>query len=166
MVARILSNTPPWVFGLFAGLVVLGLMQARTRHVGKVAALALPAGMVALSLAGIHTSFGFAAGPLLSWALALVLSALAGYAMFRDRRVQYDGKADRFLVPGSWMPLAAIMAIFFAKYAYAVMRAMDAGIVAAPLFVAVLSGVYGVLSGYFVARALNLVLTLRAFRAT
>jgi hypothetical protein len=64
MVARILSNTPPWVFGLFAGLVMLGLMQARTRRVGKAAALALPAGMVALSLAGIHSSFGFAAGPL------------------------------------------------------------------------------------------------------
>jgi hypothetical protein len=55
------------------------------------------------------------------------------------------------------MPLAVIMAIFFAKYVYAVMHAMKIEAITAPLFVVVLSAVYGVLSGYFAARALNLV---------
>ena len=39
-------------------LLAFGLMQTRTRTVRKIPALLLPVGMVALSLAGIKTSFG------------------------------------------------------------------------------------------------------------
>lgn len=49
------------------------------------------------------------------------------------------------------------MAIFFAKYVYAVMKAFDADVLSAPLFVIFLSAVYGLLSGYFAARAFNLI---------
>lgn len=159
---QILSNTPTWVFGLFMGLLALGFMQTRTRRVGKIPAFILPAGMVALSLAGIQSSFGLSVGPLAAWAIALALAALLGYSMFRDRRVEYDAAANQFLVPGSWMPLAVIMSIFFAKYAYAVLRAFNAAVISSPFFVVALSGVYGILSGYFAARALNLVATVRA----
>lgn len=165
MIVKILNNTPTWVFGLFFGLVAIGLMQVRTRRVGRLAAFVLPAGMVALSLAGISSSFGLEPWPLAAWAIALALSALCGYWVFRDTRVEYDGVADRFVVPGSWVPLAVILAIFFAKYAYAVMRALNAEVISTPLFIAMLSGVYGLLSGYFVARALNLVMKARAVGA-
>jgi NhaP-type Na+/H+ and K+/H+ antiporter len=95
--------------------------------------------------------------PLASWAVALATSALAGYALFRDKRVQYDVAAKEFFVPGSWVPLAVIMAIFFAKYVYAVMHALNAHVIAEPMFVVALSAVYGLLSGYFAARAMNLI---------
>ena len=52
--------------------------------------------------------------------------------------------------------LALIMAIFFAKYVHAVMRAFDAPVLSTTPFVVALSAVYGLLSGYFVAKALNL----------
>jgi hypothetical protein len=145
------------VFVLFFALLVFGLMQTRTRTVRVFPALLLPAGMIALSLAGINSSFGLRPVPLASWAVALVLAATVGHALFRDKRVEYDATTRKFLVPGSWMPLAVIMAIFFAKYVYAVMHAMKIEAITAPLFVVVLSAVYGVLSGYFAARALNLV---------
>lgn len=161
MIIQILTNTPAWVFGLFVGLVALGFMQARTRRVGKILAFILPAGMIALSLAGIYSSFGLGVGPLATWAIAVALATLLGYSMFRDKRVEYDAAAKQFLVPGSWMPFVVIMAIFFAKYAYAVLRAVDAKAISSPIFVAALSGVYGILSGYFAARALNLALTAR-----
>lgn len=160
---QILANTPTWVFGLFVALLVLGLLQARSRTVRKIPALLLPAGMVALSLAGINSSFGLRPVPLFSWAIALVLSALVGYGLFRDKRVTYDATAKAFFVPGSWMPLAVIMAIFFAKYVYAVMQALHAVVISTTLFIVGLSAIYGLLSGYFAARALNLVkLTQRA----
>jgi hypothetical protein len=154
---QIISNTPAWVFGLFLALLALGLVQTRTRTVGQLTAFLLPVGMVALSLAGINSSFGLRLVPLAAWGVALAISAVVGYAVFRDERVEYDPSGRRFRVPGSWVPLAVIMAIFAAKYVYAVMQALGANIISAPLFVAVLSGVYGLLSGYFVAKALNLI---------
>lgn len=159
---KMLSQTPTWVFGLFVALLALGWTQARTRRVGRILAFALPAGMIAISVAGLQSSFGIRIEPLAAWATGLVLAACVGYAKFRDRRVDYDVAAERFVVPGSWMPLAIIMSIFLVKYAYAVLRAFDAGVISSPFFVAALSGVYGVLSGYFAARALNLVAVLRA----
>lgn len=157
MILQILVNTPPWVFALFFALLGLGLMQTRTRTVRRLPALMLPVGMVALSLAGIHSSFGLAALPLLCWAIALAVASLTGYGLFRDKAVRYDPTAQAFLVPGSWAPLAVIMAIFFAKYIYAVMRAMNAAVLDTTTLIVVLSAVYGLLSGYFAARALNLV---------
>jgi len=156
LIVRILSNTPTWVFALFLALLVLGLMQTRTRTVRKIPALLLPAGMIALSLAGINSSFGLRLVPLASWAAALAIAVLVAYALFRDKRVEYDATEEKFLVPGSWAPLVVIMAIFAAKYVHAVMRAFNAEVISAPLFIVALSAVYGLLSGYFAARAFNL----------
>lgn len=157
MIGQILSRTPTWVFALFFALVVFGLMQARTRTVRKIPALLLPLGMIALSLSGIQSSFGLAPLPVASWAIALTIAALGGHALFRDERVRYDASAKTYFIPGSWVPLVVIMAIFVAKYAYAVMNGMNAAVVSTPVFVVGLSAVYGVLSGYFAARALNLI---------
>lgn len=157
MIVKILSNTPPWVFVLFFVLLAIGLMQTRTRTVRKIPALLLPAGMIALSLAGINSSFGLMPVPVASWAIALAITAFVGHALFRDKRVKYDAAEGRFFIPGSWLPLAVIMAIFFAKYVYAVMHALKSDVISASLFIAGLSAVYGLLSGYFAARALNLI---------
>lgn len=154
---RILSHTPAWVFVLFLVLLAFGLMQTRTRRVRKLPALLLPAGMVALSLAGIQSSFGLRLLPLLAWVAGLAAAAFVGYRWFRDDRVTYDATERAFFIPGSWTPLAVIMAIFLAKYAYAVMLAMKAEAIASALFVLALSAVYGLLSGYFVARAIHLI---------
>ncbi len=158
----VLSNTPPWVYGLFVLLLVFGLMQTRTRAVGRVPAFLLPVGMVALSLAGIQSSFGLRPVPLGAWVVALAISARLGLTLWRDHRVTYDASARAFRVPGSWWPLLVIMAIFLAKYAYAVMQALKVDVIAAPLFIVGLSAVYGLLSGYFAARALNLMRIARA----
>lgn len=157
VIGQILSRTPTWVFALFVGLLAFGLMQTRTRTVRRIPALLLPAGMIALSLAGIQSSFGFAPLPMAAWAVALAVAAFVGYARFRDERVRYDAMAKAYFVPGSWVPLAVIMAIFFAKYVYAVMNALHAAAISTTSFVVGLSAVYGVLSGYFAARALNLI---------
>ncbi|MFO1327673.1 MAG: DUF6622 family protein [Rubrivivax sp.] len=156
MILHILANTPIWVFALFVVLFAFGLLQTRTRRVRRWPALGLPAGMVALSLAGIQSSFGFTPLPLATWATALAIAAALGHLWFRDPGVAYDAGAQTFVVPGQWMPLAVIMAIFFAKYVHAVMRAFHAPVLSTTPFVVALSAVYGLLSGYFVAKALNL----------
>lgn len=157
MIVQVLAHTPVWVYALFFALLVFGLMQTRTRSVGKIPALLLPAGMIALSLAGINSSFGLRPIPMLAWGGALTIAAVVGYIFFRDKRIHYKATDGKFFIPGSWIPLAVIMAIFFAKYVHAVMSSFNAEVVSTPMFIAALSAVYGLLSGYFASRGVNLI---------
>jgi len=161
LILQILANTPAWVFALFFFLLGLGLVQTRTRAVRRLPALILPGGMVVLSLAGINSSFGLKPLPLLCWASALVIASLVGHYVFRDAGVKYNATTQAFVVPGSWVPLTVIMAIFFAKYVYAVMHAFNAAVLNTTPLIVALSAIYGLLSGYFAAKALNLVHLLR-----
>ena len=99
---QILSHTPIWVYALFLVLLGFGLMQTRTRTVTKIPALLLPVGMIALSLAGIKSSFGFTTIPLAAWAwpwplqpfLDTPFSEIRGFAT-----------TQRTVFPGHWVPL-------------------------------------------------------------
>ena len=157
MIVQVLSRTPVWVWALFVALLVFGFMQTRTRTVGRIPALLLPAGMIALSIFGIHSSFGLRPLPMLAWGVALTITAVVGYVFFRDKRIHFNAADRKFFIPGSWTPLAVMMAIFLAKYGYAVMSALKADVTATPLFIGALSAVYGLLSGYFTSRAINLI---------
>ena len=157
MILQILSHTPIWVYGLFFVLLMFGLIQTRTRTVRKLPALLLPAGMLALSLWGIYSSFGLATIPLTAWGMAIVSATVVGYTFFRDTRIHCTATDGNFFIPGSWVSLVVMMAIFLTKYVYAVMHAYNAAGIATPLFIGALSAVYGLLSGYFSSRAVNLI---------
>jgi hypothetical protein len=156
LIVQILSHTPIWVFALFFVLLVFGLMQTRTRTVRIIPALLLPVGMIALSLAGINSSFGLTTIPLAAWGIAIAVATVVGYIL-RDKRIHCEATGGKFFIPGSWVPLVVIMAIFFAKYVYAVMHASNAEVISTPMFIGALSAVYGLLSGYFASRAVNLI---------
>ncbi|MBZ2205874.1 DUF6622 family protein [Massilia soli] len=160
--SQILTHTPPWVFALFAGLLAFGLLQTRSRNVNRTMAYLLPAGMVALSLSGVQSSFGLAPVPVALWATGLIVVAFAGYKLFPNTRLIFDPATNSFFIPGSWYPLAVIMAIFLTKYAFAVMTAMKFGAVNSPAFAMAFSLAYGCFSGYFAARAANLVAQTKA----
>jgi hypothetical protein len=113
--------------------------------------------MVGLSLAGIKTSFGLTTIPVTAWGMAIVLATVVGYSFFRDKRINFEATNGTFSIPGTWVPLAIMMALFFTKYVYAVMNGFNAAVVSTPLFIGALSAVYGVLSGYFSSRAVNLI---------
>ena len=156
MIVQILSHTPIWVFGLFFMLLVFGLMQTRTRTVRIVPALLMPVVMIALSLSGIYFSFGLRTIPLAAWGMAMATATVVGYTFFRDKRIRCEATGGRFFMPGSWVPLVVIMGIFFTKYVYAVVYAMNAHI-STPVLIGALSALYGVFSGYFASRTVNLI---------
>ncbi len=156
MITQILIHTPIWVYGLFVVLVIFGLQQTRSRNVNAVLAYLLPLGMIALSLAGIDSSFGIKPVPITMWALGLLTVSAIGFKYFRDHRVTFSRSDRSFYIPGSWTPFIVIMAIFFTKYVFAVMNALDPYTATASTFVAVLSLAYGCFSGYFSSRAINL----------
>ena len=166
MIAQILTHTPIWVYGLFIALIVFGLQQARSRTVNAVLAYFLPFGMIALSLAGIYSSFGIQPTSLAMWAIGLLLITGIGFKYFRDDRVTFNRSSRAFFIPGSWVPFFVIMAIFLTKYVFGVMKAIDAEILNNPAFVATLSFAYGCFSGYFSSRAVNLMIKAKAFTRT
>jgi uncharacterized integral membrane protein len=89
--------------------------------------------------------------------MAIASATVVGYTFFRDTRIHGKATDGTFFIPGSWVPLVVMMAIFFAKYVNAVMHAFNAAVIATPLFIGALSAVYGLLSGYFSSRAVNLI---------
>jgi len=132
LIVQIVSHTPIWVYALFFVLLVFGLIQTRTRTVRKMPALLLPVGMMALSLAGIYTSFGLSTIPLAAWGMALASATVVGYTFFRDTRIHCTATDGNFFIPGSWGPLVVMMAIFLTKYGYAVLHAYNAAGIATP----------------------------------
>ena len=156
MLLQILANTPKWVFALFAALLALGLSQLLTRRVGLARVTALALGMSAFSLYGTVSAFNAVPVTLLAWlaSAAAVLALLALRAAPAGTR--YDAATRRFTVPGSAVPLAVMMGIFFTKYAVGVTLALQPALARDLPVALALSAVYGAFSGVFLARAARL----------
>ena len=62
-----------------------------------------------------------------------------------------------FIVPGSWIPFAVIMLIFFLRYAITVTVQMNPALRADTMLEVVAGLLYGMSSGFFTGRALSIV---------
>jgi len=156
MLLQILANTPKWVFALFAALLWLGLSQLLTRRVGLSRITLLAVGMSAFSLYGTVSAFNAVPLALLAW----LAGAAAVFALLVARAApagtRYDAAARRFTVPGSAVPLALMMGIFFTKYAVGVALGMHLAQANDVSFALPVSALYGAFSGVFAARAARL----------
>ncbi|MBD9435241.1 hypothetical protein IB223_03960 [Pseudoxanthomonas sp. PXM03] len=161
---QILSHTPLWVFGLFFSLVYLGYVQSRARQVSRNRLILLPIAMLAWSLYSVWSTFDAHVTALPAWTCGW--GAVVAIALVRapSRRASYDASTKQFTVPGSWVPLALMMGIFFFKYAVAVVNAMKPGIMEATTAVIVVAGTYGLFSGLFMARALRVLGVMKQLR--
>lgn len=156
MILQILSRTPLWVFALFAALVALGVLQSRTREVGRMRVLLLPAVFLPLSLWGVWNAFGAQALAFAAWLAGLGAALLLHRVGRPPRPAASSAATGRYRVEGSWIPLALMMVIFFARYAIAVATAIRPELSANPLFFAAAGFAYGLFSGTFLARALRI----------
>ncbi|MBI4987182.1 MAG: hypothetical protein HZC23_00005 [Rhodocyclales bacterium] len=156
MILRILANTPPWVWGLLAALLALGISQMFTRSASLSRVIFLPAAMTGLALYGIFSVFGANPAALLSWCAAAALAVPLVLSRPLPDRTHYDAATRRFSLPGSPLPLLLIMGIFLTKYAVGVMLAMRPSLGMDALFAPTVSALYGIFSGIFIGRALRL----------
>lgn len=155
----ILTRTPPWVGGLFAVLLALGLSQTRDRQVSQLRMAVMPLAMTGLSLWGTVSAFGksplfgyvvlvWLAGALLLGGLVAMTPAPAG--------TRHDAASRSFRVPGSWLPLVLILGIFLTKYIVGVDLAMQPGLAQDSQYPLVVGALYGIFSGAFAGRAARL----------
>jgi uncharacterized membrane protein len=157
IVRQILAGTPLWVWGLLAGLVVLGVAQARARQIGLVRASIVPVAMGGLSLLSIVSVFGASPAVLGSWLAAGLVLALLVMLQGAPAGTRYDAATRRFDLPGSWVPLVLFLAIFATRYAVSVSFAMHPGLKADAGFALAVAALYGVFTGLFAGRAARLV---------
>lgn len=154
ILTQILRGTPGWVFLLFVVLVVLGYLQSKPREIAPLMVGVLPLALGAFSLARVLGTFGAELPALGAWAVGTAAALLANRAWKQPAGARWSAANDRFHVPGSWVPMMLIMAMFFARYALAVSQAMQPALFASAGFATAVSFGLGLLSGTFLARAL------------
>lgn len=123
MLAEIVHHTPVAVWAGLAALVALGLSRLRPRSLSTVRLFALPALLGTLGLASLLLDFGSLL-VVLVWAMAFALAAWAARRLPAPRGLAWDAAAARLLLPGSWLPLGVMLAMFVVRYASAVAAAL------------------------------------------
>lgn len=156
MLIEILKRTPSWVFVLFFVLVAAGYFQSKDRVVGRSKIFILPVSMITLSFFGMLSSFGFTPVAVVFWVAGAGGAVWLGVKPATPRGVSFSNETQFFYVPGSWLPLALMLAIFFTKYAVAIIQARQLSISSEPVFIGSISLCYGFLSGVFLARAFGI----------
>ncbi len=160
----IVRGTPPWVAGVLAGLVWLGLSALRSRRVHVARLLAMPAIMGVLALWGVQSAFG-ATGHLAAllglWALCYAAVLALGSRLAPPAGASYDAASRSFLLPGSWVPMVLILAVFLMKYGIGVQLAMEPALAHQNTFAFTVTALYGALSGLFAARTLRVLRLMR-----
>lgn len=154
LLIEILKRTPPWVFVLFFVLLALGYFQSKGRTVSRGKVSILPLAMIVLSFYGVLSAFGMAPVGLAFWAAGVAIAVGIGVRLAAPQGVAFSAETQSFFVPGSWLPLAFMMAIFLIKYGVGVSLARRLPVASETAFVGSVSFCYGLLSGVFLARAI------------
>ena len=156
MILQILIHTPLWVWALLAALLGLGLWQRRERRVRRGQLLALPLALLTLGLWSMAP--GFVAQPVAAvlWLGAICATTALGLRLPRPAAARWLTEEARLFLPGSWVPLLLIVAIFCLRYGAGVGQGLHPewrGMATVQWPLALL---FGSLSGLFLGRALGL----------
>jgi hypothetical protein len=154
-----LQHIPVWVFALLLGLIALGLVQTRTRHIRKQRLLGINIALTVFTLVGVVQQWRLTpwlALSLLSWAAMGLLVAWALGQGAAPEGASFEPETRRFTVPGSWLPLTLFMTIFACKFAVGMTTAMAPDLLDSLSAAIGVSALYGLLSGVLNAKAWRL----------
>jgi len=160
MLQQIVMHTPAYVWAILAVLVWRGTAALREREMKLRSLFIVPAVMLALSLQGVLVKFGSNAIALATWAAAAAGTALLVWKFGRSRTTP-GATPGSVIVHGSRVPLAMMMAVFFTKYAAAVLLAVLPHARHDALVAAGVCALFGVFNGCFLGRLARDVAALR-----
>jgi len=150
--SELISHTPTWVFAIFFTLLVLGFIQSKERIVKVKTVFILPIAMIIFSFFGVSSVFGLSILTMSLWGMGLVTTLVIGLKLAYPRLVSFSEQSNKLTIPGSWVPLFFMMAIFFTKYFVGFAVARELPIVNEHIFIVLLSLLYGAFSGIFLSR--------------
>ncbi|MGE5337853.1 MAG: DUF6622 family protein [Gemmatimonadota bacterium] len=151
-----LQQVPLSAFVILAALIALGILQSFPRRVSVRRTVLLPAAFLSLSLFGVMSSFGTLPEALLAWVAGVAAALVALHGRVDVSSVRYEPRERRFIVPGSWAPLALMMGLFAVKFVVGASLARQPALATVPTFAIAASAAYGLFSGAFLGRALAL----------
>ena len=156
MLLQILSRTPIWVFALFALLLALGYSQTRPRTISLKRLTIIPLAMTGLSVYGVVSAFHGSGPSLMAWGITSLIALAVLMQTPPTPGTTYNAATQQFTIPGSWVPMALFMGIFFTKYAVGVSLGMQPALANNNSFALPVSALYGAFSGVFLARSAKL----------
>ena len=154
MIQQIISHTPLYVWAILAFLMYRGVYALADRAISLRNLFIIPAVMLYLSLDSMARKFGLHDAVLSLWALGAVVSAALTYRMARGP-LSIDRSAGTLVQRGSWVPLVLMLAIFFSKYAIAVVFAMQPALSDNMAAVSIVCLTFGLFNGVFLGRLLR-----------
>ncbi|WP_334685976.1 DUF6622 family protein [Janthinobacterium sp. CAN_S1] len=162
MLQQIFSHTPLYVWAILGFLVYRGVLASRAREVSLRKLCIIPLVMLALSLSGVHGSFGLAGSAPFVWATGTLAGAALAWTLLDTHKIVAIPERSSVQRPGSWLPLILMMSIFCMKYAVAVTLAVAPSTAHASAFIVPVCLAYGVFSGLFLGGLLRTVSVYRA----
>jgi hypothetical protein len=142
--ARILANTPLWVFALLAYLIWQGWQSLRSRTQPIWRMLVVPLVFFLMGLSRLVMARDAGLEPVLAWFVAALLLAWLGFS--RSPQLLAVDRKTGVTRPGSAIPLVRNVTVFVLQYGVAVATAMKLEPHAA---VAIGHAVSGASAGYF-----------------
>lgn len=159
IIGAVLRGTPTWVWALLTGLVWLGVAQARDREASLLRVSVMPLVMTGFAIFGMVSAFGKSpmfGYDMLAWMLTAAITFAVVGTMNAPAGSQFDAATRSFHLPGSWVPLALILAVFLTRYVVNVDLAMQPALARDGQYTLIVSALYGVTSGMFIGRAARL----------
>ena len=153
---EIIRHTPFWVWAVLAELVAIGLWQTRARQIGRGRVTLLPLVLLGLSFGGVLGSFGWLGVAFGGWAAGVGAALAFGRNAVAVPGAWWSQRTGLLHVPGSWLPLGLMLALFALKYFAGASLALHPALVTDAVFAAACSFGFGGLSGLFLARSLSL----------
>jgi hypothetical protein len=154
MLMQIFTHTPVYVWVILALLVFRGIVASADRDMAFGKLLIIPLVMPLLSLQDISTRFDGGSVRFAFWAMAALLTAVLVWKI-SPTRLSAGTQPGKVLVRGSWIPLAAMMAVFVTKYVAIVMLAINPHLRTDTLFIAAACGLFGIFNGIFFGRLMR-----------
>lgn len=153
VILEVLKHTPAYVWGILAGLIVLGSLQMRDQSIGRTRVLLLPVALGAYSLWGAALSFGTRWEVLAAWAVGMSFMLWVARWVQWPRKVEFLPARNAFAVGGSLVPLVAMLAVFAVRYVATVTLILHPQWRSVPSVGLIGALGYGLLSGVFAMRA-------------
>ncbi len=156
MTLEIIFHTPIWVWAVLAKLVALGLWQTRAQRIGRVRVTLLPLVMIGLSLGGVVGTFGWHGVALVGWTAGVGAALEFGRNAVAVPAAWCSQRSGLLHLPGSWLPLGLMLALFGLKYFAGASLALHPALATDAVFAAACSFGFGGFSGLFLARSRSL----------
>lgn len=135
---------------------VMGVRLSRTTSMSAPRLVALPLAWLAYGALGLGNGFGWLSLAAAGWAAGLAGGVGLVRALGWPGRARFDAASVRFIVPGSWWPLALMLGLFAAKFALGLGQAThQAWTQPSSLPIAALHLALGLCGGALLGRSIN-----------